>query len=231
MGLYFILCEELFCLDKTVSLCAVAPGQHTLPPLRYAYDALEPVIDAKTLQIHHDKHHKKYVDELNRAELALAAARHAKDFSQIKCLEEAIAFNGSGHILHSIYWTIMHPTKEGAGTPKINTSRLIDWYFGSFESFKAQFSAAAKAVEGSGWGILVYNPAFGRLEILQAEKHQNLTQWGAIPILVCDVWEHAYYLKYQNLRDDYVDAWWQLVNWDEVERRLLLAAAGQIPLV
>jgi len=217
-------------LEKTISLCAVAPGQHTLPPLRYAYDALEPVIDAKTLQIHHDKHHKKYVDELNRAELALAAARHAGDFLQIKCLEEAIAFNGSGHILHSIYWTVMQPVKDGNHVPKTNTSRLIDWYFGSFESFKAQFSAAAKAVEGSGWGILVYNPAFCRLEILQAEKHQNLTQWGAIPVLVCDVWEHAYYLKYQNVRDDYVDAWWQLVNWDEVERRLLLAAAGQVPL-
>ena len=221
--------EELFDLEKNVSLCAIAPGEHTLPPLRYAYDALEPVIDAETLNIHHNKHHKKYVDDLNTAELALAAARHASDFSQIKCLEKAIAFNGSGHILHSIYWTVMAPP-GGGKAPGVNTSRLIDWYFGSFESFKAQFSAATKAVEGSGWGILVYNPAFCRLEILQAEKHQDLTQWGAVPILVCDVWEHAYYLKYKNTRDIYVDSWWQLVNWAEVERRLMPAASVQIPL-
>ena len=217
-------------MEKNIRLCAIAPGEHTLPPLRYAYDALEPIIDAETLKIHHDKHHKKYVDELNRAELALAAARHAGDFSQIKCLEDAIAFNGSGHILHSIYWTIMCPPGSGK-SPGTNTTRLIEWYFGSFSSFKAQLTAATKAVEGSGWGILVYNPAFCRLEILQAEKHQNLTQWGAIPILVCDVWEHAYYLKYKNVRDEYVDAWWQLVDWDEVELRLMLAAQVQTPLV
>ena len=217
-------------MHRSASITAVPPGGHTLPPLRYAYNALEPVIDAETLQIHHDKHHKKYVDDLNKAELTLAAARHAKDYSNIKCLEDAIAFNGSGHILHSIYWTVMTAPDTG-GSPGVNTAGFIDWYFGSLDAFKAQFSAAAKAVEGSGWGILVYNPAFGRLEILQAEKHQNLTQWGSIPILVCDVWEHAYYLKYQNGRDSYVDAWWRLVNWDEVEHRLMLAVHGELPLV
>jgi Fe-Mn family superoxide dismutase len=217
-------------LYKAESITAIPPGGHTLPPLRYAYTALEPVIDAETLQIHHNKHHKKYVDELNKAELALAAARHAADYSHIKCLEEAIAFNGSGHILHSVYWTIMTAPDTG-GRPGMNTQSFIDWYFGNFDAFKAQFSAATKAVEGSGWGILAYNPAFGHLEILQAEKHQNLTQWGAIPILVCDVWEHAYYLKYQNVRDSYVDAWWRLVNWSEVERRLMLAARGELPLL
>jgi len=217
-------------LYKAEIITAIPPGGHTLPPLRYAYTALEPVIDAETLQIHHDKHHKKYVDELNKAELALAAARHAGDYSNIKCLEEAIAFNGSGHILHSIYWTIM-TTPDTGGVPGANTSSFINWYFGSFDAFKAQFSSATKAVEGSGWGVLVYNPAFGRLEILQSEKHQNLTQWGSVPILVCDVWEHAYYLKYQNGRDSYVDAWWRLVNWEEVERRLTLAVHGELPLM
>jgi len=207
----------------------VEPGKHTPPPLPYAYNALEPVIDAKTLTIHHDKHHKKYVDDLNKTELALVTARNTGDYTYIKYLENMLAFNGSGHILHSIYWTIMI-APQASGSPMSTTLSWINWYFGSFDAFKAQFSAATKSVEGSGWGILGYNPAFCRLEILQCEKHQNLTQWGIIPILVCDVWEHAYYLKYQNLRDDYVDAWWSLVNWTEVERRLIHAYQGKLSL-
>lgn len=215
---------------ETVQFSPVAPGMHKLPPLPYPHNALEPVIDAKTLEIHHDKHHKKYVDDLNKAELALVTARSQGDYTYIKYWENELAFNGSGHILHSIYWTIM--TYPGAGgSPGPYTLSWINWYFGSFDAFKAQFSAATKSVEGSGWGILGYNPAFMHLEILQCQKHQNLTQWGVIPILVCDVWEHAYYLKYQNLRDDYVDAWWKLVNWNEVERRLIYASQGSLPIV
>ena len=208
----------------------IKPGAHTLPPLPYAYDALEPVIDAKTLQIHHDKHHKKYVDDLNKTELALVGARNKGDYSSIKCLERDLAFNSSGHILHSIYWTIM-TNPDAGGAPGDSFMNWIDWNFGSFNAFKAQFAAAAKNTEASGWGILGYNPAFCRLEILQCEKHQNLTQWGIIPILVCDVWEHAYYLKYQNMRDDYVDSWWRLVNWNEVERRFISAFSGKLALI
>lgn len=215
---------------ETVKCSPVKPGGHSLPPLPYSYDALEPVIDAKTLEIHHNKHHKKYVDDLNKTELALAAARDQGDFTSIKCLEDDLAFNGSGHILHSIYWTIMTNPKAG-GSPSAMLSNWINWCFGSFNAFKTQFSEAAKNVEGSGWGILGYNPAFCRLEILQCEKHQNLTQWGVIPVLVCDVWEHAYYLKYQNLRDQYVDAWWDLVNWAEVERRFVKAFNGKLPIL
>lgn len=207
----------------------VAPGQHKLPPLHYAYTALEPVIDEETLQIHHDKHHKKYVDDLNKAELALVSVRDKSDYAYIKYWENELAFNGSGHILHSVYWTIMTSPGTG-GSPGNHTSHYINQYFGNFEQFKDQFSAAAKAVEGSGWAILGYNPAFMRLELLQCEKHQNLTQWGIVPILVCDVWEHAYYLKYQNNRGTYVDAWWQLVNWAEVENRLIAAAPGFLPI-
>ena len=214
---------------ETISFSPVKPGGHKLPPLPYAYDALEPVIDAKTLEIHHNKHHQKYVDDLNKAELALVDARAKKDFTYIKYWENELAFNGSGHILHSIFWTVMASPGTG-GEPGINTLNWINWYFGSFDAFKAQFSAAAKNVEGSGWCILGYNPAFGHLEILTAEKHQNGTQWGIIPILVLDVWEHAYYLKYQNLRADYVDAWWKIVNWTEVERRLLDAYRGRLRL-
>ena len=215
---------------ETRKYLPVEAGKHVLPPLRYPYDALEPVIDAKTLQIHHDKHHKKYVDELNKAELALVAARNRGDYALVKGLENDLAFNGSGHILHSVYWTIMTHPGTG-GNPGPNTMNHINWYFGSFDHFKAQFSAATKSVEASGWGILGYNPAFFRLELLQCEKHQNLTQWGMIPILVCDVWEHAYYLKYQNLRDNYVDAWWSLVNWNEVELRLVRASQGILPIL
>ena len=207
----------------------VPAGGHKLPPLKYPYNALEPVIDAKTLEIHHNKHHKAYVDALNKAELALVDARAKKDFALIKCWEKELAFNGSGHILHSVYWDVMTSPGRG-GIPGKHTAFYIDRYFGGFDAFKAQFSAAAKAVEGSGWCILGCSPSFFRLEVLQCEKHQNLTQWGIIPILVCDVWEHAYYLHYQNERPAYVDAWWQLVNWEAVERRLLRASQGVLPI-
>jgi len=204
-------------------------GEHKLPPLPYGYTALEPVIDAKTLQIHHDRHHKKYVDDLNTTEKATQSARQQSDMKYIKYLENELAFNGSGHILHSIYWTIMtSPGKGGSVRPQ--TLSYIKSYFGSYDEFKEQFISAANTVEGSGWAVLGWNPAWGRLEILQCEKHQNLTQWSIIPILVCDVWEHAYYLKYQNQRSDFINSWYTLINWSEVEKRLILAQKGQIML-
>ncbi len=209
---------------------SIPVGKHRLPPLPYPYDALEPVIGAETLRIHHDHHHKAYVDGLNKAELALAEARRQKDYDCVKYWENELAFNGSGHILHSIYWTVMAPEGEG-GEPGPRTAREIGRYFGSPGAFCAHFVAATVKVEASGWGILVWNPAWGRLEILTAEKHQNLTQWGAIPILAADVWEHAYYLDYRNKREEYVRRWLDLINWHEVENRLLLATEGQLPLL
>lgn len=208
----------------------IMPGQHQLPPLPYPYDALEPVISENALRIHHDKHHKAYVDGLNRAELALVEARRANDYEYIKYWENQLAFNGSGHILHSIFWTNMAPIGAG-GRPGLATSAQIDLYFGSFGNFKEQFIQAAEKVEASGWEILTWHPAWRRMELLQCEKHQNLTQWSGIPILVCDVWEHAYYLDYQNRRREYIDRWWSLINWDDVEKRLLLAFRGQVPIV
>lgn len=207
----------------------IPPGQHRLPPLPYAYNALAPVISAATLQIHHDRHHQAYVDGLNEAELKLVEARRKQDFALIKHWERELAFHGSGHILHSIYWTGMAPVGKG-GWPGTQTSNQINSYFGSFPAFQAQFSEAATKVEASGWAVLVWQPAWGRLEILTAEKHQNLTQWGGIPVLVLDVWEHAYYLDYQYRRADYVRSWWQLVNWFDVEKRLLLAMPSRLPL-
>jgi superoxide dismutase, Fe-Mn family len=211
-------------------LSMVPPGQHKLPPLPYAYNALEPIISSATLHFHHDLHHKTYVDDLNKAELKLVELRKNKDFDLIKCWENELAFNGSGHILHSIYWTILAPRGKG-GMPGPYTLTQINNYFGSLLSFQQQLTNAAIKVEGSGWGILTWQPTWQRLEILQAEKHQNLTQWSGIPILVLDVWEHAYYLDYQNRRKDYINALWQLVNWNEVEKRLLLAMRGQVPLI
>jgi Fe-Mn family superoxide dismutase len=207
----------------------IPPGGHQLPPLPYQYNALEPVISSETLHLHHDVHHKTYVDDLNKAELKLVEARKNNDFDQIKFWENELAFNGSGHILHSIYWTVMLPVGMG-GQPGFQTLNQINNYFGGFPAFQQQFTNAAIKVEGSGWTILTWQPTWQRLEILQAEKHQNLTQWSGIPVLVIDVWEHAYYLDYQNRRKDYVNAWWRLVNWYEVEKRLALAMRSQVPL-
>jgi superoxide dismutase, Fe-Mn family len=204
-------------------------GQHQLPPLPYPYNALEPVISQTTLRLHHDRHHKAYVDGLNTAEVGLERARRNNEFTFIKYWENELAFNGSGHILHSIYWTIMAPAGTG-GKPGPNTMSQINQYFGSFNAFTEQFKSAAEKVEASGWGILTWQPTWRRLEVLMSEKHQNLTQWSGIPILVCDTWEHAYYLDYQNNRRKYIDAWWNIVNWREVERRLLMALNGQVPL-
>ncbi len=191
---------------------------HQLPELPYAYNTLEPHYDEATVRLHHDAHHKTYVDGLNTAEAKLAEAREKGDFALIKHWERELAFHGSGHLLHSLFWLNMSP--KGGGAPSGTLADRINQYFGSFEGFKKQFSAAAVAVEGSGWAVLVWNQEFKKLEILQAEKHQNLTQWGVAPLLTVDVWEHAYYLKFQNKRAAWVEAWWNLVNWEDVAERL-----------
>ena len=196
-------------------------GRHTLPPLPYPYDALEPHIDEKTMRLHHDKHHKSYVDGLNRAERMMYQARRTGNFELIKHWEREAAFNGAGHYLHTLFWETMSP--DGGGEPSGDLRKQIIRDFGSFHAFKQHFSKAAEAVEGSGWALLVWSPRSQRLQILQAEKHQNLSQWDVVPLLPLDVWEHAYYLKYQNNRKAYIDAWWNVVNWPAVNRRYLKA--------
>jgi Fe-Mn family superoxide dismutase len=156
---------------------------------------------------------------LNNAEAKLAEARASGDFSAVKHLSREAAFHGSGHLLHSIFWPNMIPASEAKAAPEGALAKAIDDSFGSFEAFKAQFVAASIAVEGSGWGILAYRPSDGDLVILTAEKHQNLTQWGVAPLLVLDVWEHAYYLKYQNRRGEYVNNFFNIINWDDVAAR------------
>jgi superoxide dismutase, Fe-Mn family len=189
---------------------------HELPPLPYPYDALEPHIDEQTMRLHHDIHHAGYVKGLNNAEAKLAEARAAGDFALVKHWSREAAFHGSGHLLHSIFWPNMISASEAKSAPGGALAEAIERDFGSFEAFKAQFIAAATAVEGSGWGILAYRPSDDALVILTAEKHQNLTQWGVIPLLVLDVWEHAYYLKYQNRRGEYVKNFFNIINWEDV---------------
>ncbi|MGG6312573.1 Fe-Mn family superoxide dismutase [Paenibacillus macerans] len=192
-------------------------GGHTLPPLPYPYNALEPYIDEKTMRIHHDKHHKTYVDDLNKAEKKLQEARKSGNFDLVKHWERELAFNGAGHYLHTIFWETMNP--HGGGNPEGELLEQIKRDFGSYDAFHKQFSEAANKVEGGGWAILVWSPRSHRLEILTAEKHQNLSQWDVVPLLPLDVWEHAYYLKHQNVRADYIKDWWNVVYWPAVAKR------------
>ncbi len=192
---------------------------HELLPLPYPYDALEPYIDEQTMRLHHDIHHAGYVAGLNNAEAKLAEARKAGDFALIKHWSREAAFHGSGHLLHSLFWPNMIAASQAKPAPGGALARAIDQDFGSFETFKAQFIAASIAIEGSGWGVLAYRPDDDALVILTAEKHQNLTQWGVVPLLVLDVWEHAYYLKYQNRRGEYVKNFFNIVNWDDIAAR------------
>ncbi|MFD0672304.1 Fe-Mn family superoxide dismutase [Cohnella sp. GCM10027633] len=204
---------------------AVPIGGHKLPPLPYSYKALEPWIDEKTMRIHHVKHHQSYVDGLNKAETKLSEARKTGDFDLVKHWERELAFNGAGHYLHTIFWESMSP--RGGGKPVGALLQEIERSFGSYDAFKKQFSEAANKVEGGGWAILVWSPRSHRLEILTAEKHQNLSQWDVVPLLPLDVWEHAYYLKHQNERAAYVKDWWNVVNWPYVAQRYHEAAKLQ----
>ncbi len=197
---------------------------HELPALPYPYDALEPHIDAKTMTLHHDLHHKSYVDGLNRAEQMLAEARQGGDLSLVKHWEREAAFHGSGHLLHTIFWRNLAPAGNGGGgEPAGALARQVTADFGSFAHFRAHFTAAATQVEGSGWAILAFRPHDRALVILTAEKHQNLTQWGVVPLLVLDVWEHAYYLTYQNRRAEYVQNAFAIINWTDVAERFAAA--------
>lgn len=190
---------------------------HELPPLPYAYNALEPYYDEETVRLHHDKHHAAYVAGLNAAEEKLAAARESGGFAAIQALERQLAFHGSGHLLHTIFWENMGPNAGGEPTGPLAEQIARD--FGSFEAFKKQFSAAAAAVEGSGWTVLGYSADLNKLYIVNIENHQKQTIMGLTPLLVCDVWEHAYYLKYKNARAEWIAAWWNLVKWSDPARR------------
>ena len=199
-------------------------GKYVLPPLPYDYAALEPAIDAQTMKLHHDIHHAAYVKGANVALEALAAiAAGSGDASLIAHWNDQLAFNGSGHALHTMFWNNM---KAKGSKPAGTLADAIKASFGSQEAFEKLFTATAGAVQGSGWGILGYDALSGRLQVISAEKHQNLTLQSITPILAVDVWEHAYYLKYQNKRADYVKAFMTVVNYDDVGERYAKAVAA-----
>lgn len=192
-------------------------GEFTLGPLPYAPEALEPYLDAETMRIHHDKHHAGYVAGLNKALAELAKARDAGDFALVKHWSRELTFHGAGHLNHTLFWHCMAPAGHGGGgLPSGALAKAIDAQFGSFDKFAANFKAAAGAVEGGGWAQLVLEPASKRLFIIQMEKQQDMFLPGAVPLLGVDVWEHAYYLRYQNRRADYVSAFINVIHWAQV---------------
>ncbi|GFN36256.1 superoxide dismutase [Tepidimicrobium xylanilyticum] len=191
-----------------------------LPELKYSYNALEPHIDALTMETHHSKHHKAYVDNLNKALEGHAKSQEMDIEEILKSLTElpeeirtAVRNNGGGHYNHTLFWEFMSP--DGGGKPEGELANKIDEDLGGFDKFKEDFKKAALDQFGSGWAWLVLNN--GRIEIVSTPNQDNPISQGKIPILGIDVWEHAYYLKYKNLRGDYVDAWWNVVNWKKVE--------------
>ena len=194
---------------------------YQLPPLPYDYNALEPHIDEQTMRLHHDKHHQSYVDGLNKTLEQLEQRRSSGDFAGIDALEKNLAFHGSGHVMHSIFWTNMGP--NGGGEPSGELASQIDQDFGSFDAFKNHFMQVGNQVKGSGWAILGWHRDLNRLLVLQAQLHNDLTVQGITPILVLDVWEHAYYLKYQNKKPEYTKAFFNVVNWDNVAERFTAA--------
>jgi Fe-Mn family superoxide dismutase len=195
---------------------------HQLPALPYAFDALEPHIDAQTMEIHHDRHHATYVNNLNAA-LEGHADLQAKSIEELignldavpEAIRTAVRNNGGGHANHTLFWEILSP--NGGGAPSGALADAINSAFGSFDNFKAEFTKAATTRFGSGWAWLIVDG--GKLAITSTPNQDSPLMEGKTPILGLDVWEHAYYLKYQNKRPDYIAAFWNVVNWDEVSKR------------
>ncbi|NUS73855.1 MAG: superoxide dismutase [Corynebacteriales bacterium] len=198
---------------------------YSLPELPYDYAALEPHLNGNIIELHHDKHHAAYVKGANDTLERLEEARDKGDFTSIVGLEKTLAFNVSGHILHSIYWENMSP--DGGGRPEGDLADAITEHFGSFEGFHGQLSAATTLVQGSGWGVLSYEPLGKKLLVEQVYDHHGNVGQGSVPLLAFDAWEHAYYLQYKNVRPDFVKAMWDVVNWEDVNTRYQKAIAAK----
>ena len=197
---------------------AFRDGKYVLPPLPYAYNALEPHIGEQTLRIHHDKHHNAYVQGLNAALEQMTAAAKAGQKDLMQHWATLVAFNGSGHVLHTLYWENM--TAGGGGQPEGPLAQALQRDFGSYDGFVAAFAGVAAQVRGNGWGVLAWEPIGRRLVVCGVGNHQDNVLVGSHPLLIMDVWEHAYYLNYQNERAKYVETFIKnLIDWDAVNRR------------
>ena len=185
--------------------------------LQYPMNALEPYYSKETLEIHYNVLYKGYVENTNKTEEKLEIARRLQDFKNIKCLEKDLSFFGSGVILHELFFDNMGPASPTSTNKSLMEQMIKD--FGTYEIFKEQCTESSTVVEASGWNLLVWVPRFNKLEILQCEKHQNLTLWGCIPLLVLDMWEHSYFLQYRTNRSEYINAFWNIVNWNVVNKR------------
>ncbi len=193
-----------------------------LPPLGYDFNELEPIISAEIMNLHYTKHHQGYVNNLNKALEQYAEAEAKKDVAQMIALQSALKFNGGGHVNHSIFWTNLISEKKGGGN--LEKGKLHDAIvagFGSLDALISEMSAKAVAVQGSGWAWLGCNKAKKQLEIMCCDNQDPLSTKGLVPLLGVDVWEHAYYLQYKNVRADYVKAIWKVINWKNVEERFL----------
>ena len=199
--------------------------QYQLPRLPYGYDELEPYIDEQTMKIHHQKHHQSYVDGLNKTLEEISGSFHPQYITSVlsdlqsvpEISRNKITFFGGGFENHRLFWEIMNP--NGGGSPGGKLADSIDVYFDSFQKFKKIFSVTSLSIEGSGWCWLVFNQTFNKIEIMTTKNQDSPWIQNKIPLLGLDLWEHAYYLKYQNRRTDYVDSWWNVVNWDYVVNR------------
>jgi len=203
----------------------VAEPVYRLPDLPYDYGALEPHISGTIMELHHDKHHKGYVDGANTALDKLETARASDDFSTIAKLQKDLAFNLSGHVLHSLFWENLSP--DGGGEPTGDVAQQLSTDFGSFERFKHHMTEAANTIQGSGWALAAWDPASRKVIVQQVYDHQGNHGQGTLPLLAIDAWEHAYYLQYKNVKADFFDAVWNVFNWDDVGHKLKLAEEGE----
>ncbi|SEI90099.1 superoxide dismutase [Demequina mangrovi] len=200
-------------------------ADYTLPDLSYDYGALDPHIAGEIMELHHSKHHAAYVAGANTALEKMAGARESGDFGAIAGLEKALAFNLGGHTNHSVFWTNMSP--DGGDKPEGELAAAIDEHFGSFDGFRAHFTNNAMTIMGSGWSILAWDTIGKKLIIVQLYDQQGNVPVGIVPLLMLDMWEHAFYLQYKNVKADYVNAWWNVVDWANVQQRFITATATQ----
>ena len=201
-------------------------ADYSLPDLPYDYGALEPHYSGQILELHHDKHHAAYVAGANTTLEKLDEARSKEEYGAIVGLEKTLAFNVSGHVLHSIFWKNLTP--DGAERPEGELAAAVDEHFGSFDGFRAQLTQATTTIQGSGWGVLAWEPLGRRLLVNQVYDHQGNVGNGSVPLLVFDAWEHAFYLQYKNVKADFVAALWKIVNWADVAERF--AAASKLSI-